>query len=112
MSTDYSQIPLACDLNAIPAGERAAHTANTQALFAAVTETQELADGYAFRLPAGTAVLQQAAAFIANERLCCRFFRFELEVEPGGGPVWLRLRGQEGVKAFIAAEFGVSPAGH
>lgn len=98
-------MPLACNLNAIPASERAGHGALAGRLFSAVLETQELAEGYAFRLPAESTVLKQAAEFIANERLCCPFFRFELVVEPGGGPFWLRLTGAEGVKAFVAAEF-------
>ncbi|MBI4409686.1 MAG: hypothetical protein HY561_08265 [Gemmatimonadetes bacterium] len=41
--------------------------------------------------------------FILFERGCCPFLRFELEFEPGG-PLWLRIRGPEGAKEFIAAE--------
>jgi hypothetical protein len=101
-------IPLACNLNAIPASERAGHEVLAGQLFASVLERYELPDGYAFRLPSESEVLKQAAAFIANERLCCPFFRFELVIEPGGEPFWLRLTGGEGVKQFIAAEF-ISP---
>ena len=39
--------------------------------------------------------------FIVFERACCPFFTFELTFEPDSGPIWLRLRGQEGVKEFI-----------
>lgn len=36
-----------------------------------------------------------------NERLCCPFFRFGLEIEPNSGPLWLRLTGSEGVKEIL-----------
>ena len=45
-----------------------------------------------------------AAEFIALERLCCPFLNFGLEIKAEGGPVWLRLSGREGVKAFIREE--------
>ena len=41
------------------------------------------------------------AKFIENERLCCPFFNFGLEVEPNSGPLWLRLTGGEGVKEIL-----------
>ncbi len=34
-------------------------------------------------------------------------FHFVREVEPDGGPLWLRLTGQAGVKAFIQTELGL-----
>jgi hypothetical protein len=102
--TPAQQTPLACDLTAIPAEERAAHELLAmQLFFDAVPERHELPDGYAFRFRADQYPL--LVEFIANERLCCPFFRFTLEVAPGQGPLWLRLTGDEGVKEFIHAEF-------
>lgn len=60
-------------------------------------------DGYAVRYPADALL---AAGFVALERRCCPFFRFELGVEPDGGPPWLSIAGPEGAKAFLAAELG------
>ncbi len=96
-------IPIVCDMNAIPAGQRAAHEALARRLLTeAVQETRELPDGYALRFaPAEFASL---AEFIASERLCCPFFTFAVELSPGQGPLWLRLTGPEGVKDFIQAE--------
>ncbi|MAS36773.1 MAG: hypothetical protein CL610_22400 [Anaerolineaceae bacterium] len=91
---------LVCDLTAIPTEARAAHAAASDALFGAVLEKQELEHGYAFRLPADSTVLAQAATFIANERLCCPFFRFQLDVQPGG-MCWLTLTGPDGVKDLL-----------
>jgi hypothetical protein len=98
------EIPIACDLTAIPADEREAHEMLAKQLFfETVSERQELADGYAFGFRADQYPL--VTAFIANERLCCPFFRFMLEVTPAQGPLWLRLTGGHGVKEFIQAEF-------
>src|SRR5437867_9889441 len=101
-------IPVACDLTAIPADKREAHEALARQLFfEAVPERQELSDGYAFRF--GADQYPPLAAFIANERLCCPFLCFTLEVTPAQGPLWLRLTGGEGVKEFIQAEFPKEP---
>jgi len=99
------QIPIACDLTAIPAGERAAHEMLAKQLFfEIVLERHELTDGYAFQFRAEE--YPQLVQFVANERLCCPFFRFTLEVAPARGPIWLRITGGEGVKEFLQSEFG------
>lgn len=41
------------------------------------------------------------AKYIENDRLCCPFFNFGVEVEPNNGPLWLRLTGGEGVKEIL-----------
>jgi hypothetical protein len=96
--------PIACDMSAIEPGMRAGHVATGGRVFRAAEEIRELPDGYAFRLPNESKTLLSAAEFISLERLCCPFLGFVLEVEPEGGPVWLRLTGREGVKAFIREE--------
>ena len=98
------KIPLACDLTAIPAEEREAHERLARQLFFETAPVrEELPDGYAFLFQADQYPL--VAAFIANERLCCPFFRFTLEVPPAQGALWLRVTGDEGVKEFVDAEF-------
>ncbi|MFL5806860.1 MAG: hypothetical protein ACJ8CR_34670 [Roseiflexaceae bacterium] len=100
----HQEIPIACDLTAIPAGEREAHELLARQLFfETVPERQELPDGYAFRFRADQYPV--LAEFIANERRCCPFFRFTLEVTPAQGPLWLRLTGGDGVKDFIQSAF-------
>ena len=96
--------PIACDMSAIEAGRREQHIATGREVFQAVTEIRELPDGYAFRLPDEPDVLVKTAEFISLEKLCCPFLGFVIEVEAEGGPVWLRLTGREGVKAFIREE--------
>ncbi len=55
--------------------------------------------GYVFTFPA-TAL---AAVFkvIESARECCPFFRFEVTVEAGAGPVTLALSGPDGTREFI-----------
>ncbi len=95
-----------CEMNAIDPAQRNQHIATITALFGAVQEIRELPDGYAFRLPNDADTLLKATEFILLEKLCCPFFGFGLEVEPEGGPVWLRLTGGAGIKPFIRAEIG------
>ena len=93
---------IACDLTAIPSEQRAAHQTRAEhLLFDAVCEVRELPNGYALRLAAEDYLA--LADFIANERLCCPFFTFGLEVTPERGPIWLSLTGREGVKEFLHA---------
>jgi hypothetical protein len=97
------EIPIACALSD-PAKSRRLAAIEAE-IFAAALETRELADGYAFRFPADGDWLVRLASFVVDERQCCPFFTFEIVCEPGEGPIWLRLRGRDGVKAFIAAQF-------
>ncbi|MCC6454133.1 MAG: hypothetical protein IT328_04270 [Caldilineaceae bacterium] len=101
MNTNISQnIPIACDLTVIPASEREQHSATSRQIFQAAQEVEELPDGYAFRFNNEPGMFMALASFVENERLCCPFFRFVLEVEPGGGSLRLHLTGGEGVKEF------------
>lgn len=95
---------LICDLGAIAPSEREAHLVTTRALLESATGISELPDGYAVSWPAEAGIIRDVAAFIANERLCCAFLRFEMLLEPGDRPLWLKLTGGEGVKEFLQIE--------
>ena len=109
---EMTTIPIACALSEPELARRTAELGSS--LFAAVEAIEELPDGYAFRFPADAVWLERLAGFVAAERQCCPFFRFEIATEPGEGPLWLRLRGEEGVKDFVAVQFlpAVAPALH
>ncbi|HEY0738699.1 MAG TPA: hypothetical protein VGD69_27520 [Herpetosiphonaceae bacterium] len=95
----------ACDLTALSEEQRTTHQAVAIQLFGSLLrETRELPDGFAYRFDAEH--YQLVAAFIANERQCCPFFAFTLEVAPHGGPVWLQLTAEGDVKPFLRAELG------
>lgn len=93
--------PIACDPTAIDEDEHEAHREVSNAVFESITDVQELSDGYAFRLPADTEVVQNAGTFVSRERLCCPFFDFGLEVPAEKTPVWLKMTGRDGVKDYI-----------
>ena len=93
---------LACQIGMLDAAQRQRHQIVLRQLSQAVQAVQELPDGYALRFEADTCLL--AAEFIARERLCCPFFHFILDVEPDGGPLWLRLTGRTGVKQILREE--------
>ena len=103
MSDESTTVPIACTLSARDMAGRGRELAET--LFAGVEEVREMADGYALRFPADGDWLPRLAGFVDTERRCCACFRFEIGVEPNHGPLWLRLRGGDGVTEFVAATF-------
>jgi hypothetical protein len=90
--------PLACSLTD---DELAARGATVDDLFAAALEVEELADGYALKIPSASPWPERALAFVQEERSCCQFFTFELIFSPNLGPIWLSIRGPEGVKLIV-----------
>ena len=71
-------------------------------LFPGVEAVEELADGYGYRFPGDEEWTARVLDFVAAERRCCPFFRFEVVFEPHDGPLWLRLRGSEAIKGFVS----------
>lgn len=96
---------VACDLTAIPEQARQRHLATVPEIFAAVQEVQELPNGFAFRFANEPGRFMSLANFVEYEQLCCPFEGFAVEVEPHGGPIWLRLTGDEEVKKALAFSF-------
>lgn len=80
-------------------------------VFAAVEETRELPDGWAFRFPGEDAWVRAVTEYALYERGCCPFMRFEIVLETDGGPAWLQLRGGEDVKRFLREELRERTAG-
>ena len=92
------EVPLACTL---AGSEQVTRNAEVVELFKDVQQVNELADGYALRFPGSDIWANKLIQFITVERGCCPFFTFALVFEPKQGPLWLHLRGPEGVKALI-----------
>ena len=102
LDTSSDGPPLACVPGAIAADERAAHFELIRRLFGdAVEERRDEVHGYAFRFAGDE--LATIARFVANERKCCPFVSFAIEVS-GDGPVWLRMTGPPGTREFLEAE--------
>lgn len=92
---------LTCDLTAIPASVREEHVITAPQLFQQAQEIQELPSGYAIRFQNEPGRFAAIAKYIENERLCCPFFNFGLEVESNSGALWLKLTGGAGVKELL-----------
>lgn len=75
-------------------------------LWPMLENTKELADGYGFQFPGTDTAVRQVLEFVLQERTCCAAFRIEMQFEPNQGPLWLNIRGGNGVKEFIASELG------
>ena len=92
-------MPLACCLTRAELRER---EATLLAQFrSAVIETEELPDGYAFRVPGNGESITIIAEMIMAERECCPFLTFELVAQPNMGPVIVRVTGPAGGKEFV-----------
>jgi hypothetical protein len=77
-------LPLACDPTAIDPAQRTAHGALAEHLLAdGAQEIQEFPDGFAARFTAEQYPL--VSAFVENERRCCPFLNFRLDVQAGQG---------------------------
>jgi len=92
----------ACNMNALTTDERCRYQELSRTLLTAVEGKRELRNGYGFRLP--PSALMTAAEWVSLERKCCPFFAFEIEQPKDQGPLWLRITGSDGVKAFIEEE--------
>ena len=51
--------------------------------------------------------MDQALEWTKLERECCPFLEMQVRWDIENGPVWLDLKGPEGVKDFILDEFGL-----
>jgi hypothetical protein len=106
LKTSSDQSGFYCNLRALGSAERERLRQLAESLRAATLETKELPDGYAFRLNTELVSIGDSAEWISSERKCCPFFDFEIELQRDRGPLWLKLRGPEGVKAFMRHELG------
>jgi len=92
-------MPITCCLTSAELREREA-TLLVQ-FSSAVIETEELVDGYAFRVPGDRRWVAIIAEMIMAERECCPFLTFELLAQPSMGPVIVRVTGPAGTKDFL-----------
>lgn len=91
--------PIACSLTTAELRDREA-TLLTE-FRSAVVETEELQDGYAFRLSGDSNWIGLIAELIVAERECCPFLAFELAALPNRGPLIVRVTGPAGTKGFL-----------
>jgi hypothetical protein len=94
-----------CNIKALTPEERARHKQLSEKLMAARKEIAETEKGYEFQYSPADISLAELAEWVAAESKCCPFFDFHIDLEREGKLACLRLTGEEGIKAFIRAEF-------
>ena len=98
---------LTCNIDQIPVEQRGRYVELFDLLRHAIEDKRELPNGYAVRLDPAQFTTDQALEWIELERKCCPFLEMEVRWHIENGPVWLQIKGPEGVKIFILSEFGL-----
>ncbi|MGB2901378.1 MAG: hypothetical protein WBB89_19135 [Candidatus Acidiferrum sp.] len=96
-----------CNTKALNPAERARHKQLSEKLATERKEIVETEKGYEFQFSPSDISLAELAEWVAAESKCCPFFDFHIDLEREGKLLCLRLTGEEGIKAFIRAEFKV-----
>jgi hypothetical protein len=96
-----------CNVKALTPAERARHRHVTEKLITARKEIVETPRGYEFQYSPSDVSVAELAEWVTTEEKCCPFFYFHVDLEREGTLVCLGLTGEEGIKAFIRAEFQV-----
>jgi hypothetical protein len=99
MKNRFEGLPMACSLTSAEFRDR--EVTLIERFRSAVIETEDLHDGYAFRLPGDGELIHLVARLIAAERECCPFLAFEMAALPKMGPVIVRVVGPAGTKEFL-----------
>src|SRR5262249_15884415 len=102
-----TEIPIACDLNALTPAERERRRTLVGALAQAIVGRAELGDGFEFRVDSAKLDLPALAEWIALERRRWPCLRFRIGVGAGDDAGTVALSGGDGVKDFLRAEMGL-----
>ena len=96
-----SNLPVACTLSTEALQVR--REGLLSRLLARAEHREVFPEGFRARFAPDDETLALIAMSISAERHCCRFLRFQVVVEPDGGPIWLELSGPSGTGDFLAA---------
>jgi hypothetical protein len=66
--------------------------------------TRELKNGFAYKFPGADTIIDELITFIKTERLCCKFFTFNISIAGHKSETWLKITGPQGAKDFIKTE--------
>ena len=95
-----TNLPIACTLSSDDL--RARRESLIPGLMERAEEIEPIEGGYRLRFAPAPNIVAAIAETIELERHCCRFFRFDLTVDPGLGPITLRITGPAGTQQFLA----------
>jgi hypothetical protein len=66
-------------------------------------KVSNLSNGVRLRFTPAPGLLADLARVVDEERTCCRFLRFHIAVEPGGGPITFDVTGPPGTREMLRA---------
>lgn len=92
-------LPIACELT--PAEIAARREGLLPGLLEKAQEQVSLDNGMRWVFAPSGDFLNAAVKTIDAERQCCKFLKFELTVEPDGGPMRLDITGPPGTAEFL-----------
>src|SRR5271157_2965163 len=80
-----AQVPLACNLKAFTHEERVEWRRLIDEVRSAAVPSQELTNGYAFKINASQVSITKVAQWIDLERKCCPFIDFQVDLYGANG---------------------------
>ena len=93
-------LPIACTLTR---DQRAARQTDLlPGLARRARERHPIENGVSLLFDSSRDTLGAIVTAIENERRCCQFFRFQLTLEPGQGPIRVDVTGPPGTSDFLA----------
>jgi hypothetical protein len=92
-------LPVVCTMT--PVARREQRDDLLPGLLGHAAERIELSTGYRFRFDTEPGILGRIAEVVERERQCCRFFRFQIALEPDLGAITLDVSGHADAKAFL-----------
>ena len=93
--------PIACNLKALTSEQRNELELLGGRAIAAIAESRDLKDGYAFRIDPAKESVVDVARWLDIWRRCCPFYEFRIDLHAADGGMWLSVTGRPGVKEFI-----------
>ena len=103
--------PVACNLGALSAAERAQRSALSARVRERVVSVRETEGGFRLHLPGDATLYRQALDLIDLERRCCPFLELRLVFSSDEGPVYLDIGGNAEAKAFLVSSGVLGCAG-
>lgn len=101
--SDDARPPVACTIDEERAAERADWMGDD--LVPAYERFEELDDGVTVHFDGATETLQHVARFVAEEKACCAFADYRIEVSPPYEETRLTVTGPDGTKETFVEEF-------
>jgi hypothetical protein len=102
-----SDPPIACQLKALDARERARQKELLEIVRGKIRRVVELEDGFEIELPADPASFMEVAEWVNLERRCCAFAKFAI-ISMEEDDLRVRLSGGPGAREVLLAEMGIN----